>query len=595
MHLRQVYAKEENSSVWRKGFILIGSLSDGAILSRSEQEERFRQFLENQPGQGGGEFRATTAYIGAIKNVPKRLNDPRLKEMCIFDIKDKETFDSAYSAIVKSSDFKEIDRKYGHGAFHAGLMKYKLFLEKETSTDEIRKKTDPPSQDDTELKKITSFLDLLESKHLRYSAETIENFLLSLKVKPFVILTGPSGTGKTKLAQFYGEHISGYERQSVSFKVTIGESATSGGWTLSADHFKDHFPELSKREIYDIIVDGINGRGRLEPTPRLFYAESNEIKNHLEKLSHGNKGDKIDLKIFFNGKSQQKHSKIIAVGANWTDGRYLLGYDNIIAQPEKYVTTDALDLIISANEDRTTPRMLILDEMNLSHVERYFSNFLSAMESGKEIRLHSRDNEEIVPQTVSLTPNILVVGTVNMDETTYTFSPKVLDRANVIEFSSLSVKEYLVSGNRDIPKGNAEYLSDVMRGSSVREKGAKEILEELRHSGMNTDAFIRDLNEIQHQLSEISQSFSYRTIDEILRFMLVAWEYERKKEFLNWERYFDAQIMQKILPKIHGTKSIESTLGRLYDICNGKYKKSAVKIDYMINLLRTQRYVSFVC
>ena len=78
--------------------------------------------------------------------------------------------------------------------------------------------------------------------------------------------------------------------------------------------------------------------------------------------------------------------------------------------------------------------------MNLSHVERYFADFLSALESGEKIPLHKNIVSEI-EQEMKLPNNLMVVGTVNVDETTYMFSPKVLDRANVIEFPNNSCKK----------------------------------------------------------------------------------------------------------------------------------------------------------
>src|SRR5439155_177966 len=90
---------------------------------------------------------------------------------------------------------------------------------------------------------------------------------------------------------------------------------------------------------------------------------------------------------------------------------------------------------LDARDHPETPHILVLDEMNLSHVERYFADILSAMESGEEITLHSDGQARSpVPERVRWPKNVYVVGTVNVDETTYMFSPKVLDRANVVEF-----------------------------------------------------------------------------------------------------------------------------------------------------------------
>jgi 5-methylcytosine-specific restriction protein B len=117
----------------------------------------------------------------------------------------------------------------------------------------------------------------------------------------------------------------------------------------------------------------------------------------------------------------------------------LLGFPDAInkgyyIKPENNV----VDLILEAGkeENANKPYFLILDEMNLSHVERYFADFLSTMESEEEpMYLHSPDDWiDDMPATIKLPKNLFIIGTVNVDETTYMFSPKVLDRAHVIEF-----------------------------------------------------------------------------------------------------------------------------------------------------------------
>jgi 5-methylcytosine-specific restriction protein B len=132
---------------------------------------------------------------------------------------------------------------------------------------------------------------------------------------------------------------------------------------------------------------------------------------------------------------------IIPVGADWTNREPLLGYPNAL-EPGKYVKPDngVLDLLINAEAKLDLPFFLILDEMNLSHVERYFTDFLSAMESGLPIPLHSNKSGmsaldgTAIPCEIKMPDNLFIIGTVNIDETTYMSSPKVLDRAGVVEF-----------------------------------------------------------------------------------------------------------------------------------------------------------------
>lgn len=370
------------------------------------------------------------------------------------------------------------------------------------------------------------FTEFLSSKGFYFEPETIENFLLSLKVKPFVILTGNSGTGKTKLVQLFSEYLA-----------------------------------------------------------------------------------------FQNG---QCH-KIVPIGANWTENRHIIGFYNVIT--DEYMTSDALELIIEASkpENKDKPYFLILDEMNLSHVERYFADFLSAMESGEHITLHKSDEEEKYPKKVKIPKNLFVIGTVNVDETTYMFSPKVLDRANVIEFSTIPVKNYMLNGfNPEELNGNAEYIENPLSDLDIRKYRIEDIRKHLvnveTNEGILWDVLSDELNKFQEVLKKAGFDFGFRVIDEILRFIYVAWIYEGKEDEWNgWERYFDAQIKQKMIPKIHGSqRTLENVIKELFELCLGgesekaprsfgdilsknvKYSKSALKIQEMDKVLYEQRYVSFI-
>ena len=204
---------------------------------------------------------------------------------------------------------------------------------------------------------IKSFQDDCKNAGLVYTDKLITRFVSSLLTKPFVILTGLSGSGKTKLAQAYVQWICQEESQ----------------------------------------------------------------------------------------------YRIIPVGADWTNREPLLGYPNAL-KPEEYVKPDSgvIDLIIQANSNPELPHFLILDEMNLSHVERYFADFLSVMESNEEIPLYAEGTvDNGVPSKLKVPANLFIIGTVNIDETTNMFSPKVLDRANTIEFriNNNEMKGFLGTAN----------------------------------------------------------------------------------------------------------------------------------------------------
>lgn len=180
--------------------------------------------------------------------------------------------------------------------------------------------------------------------------------------------------------------------------------------------------------------------------------------------------------------------RIIPVGADWTNREPLLGYPNAL-KPEVKPDNGVLDLIIHANKYETLPHFLLLDEMNLSHVERYFTDFLSVMESNENIPLFSEgQTENGVPAKLKFPSNLFIIGTVNIDETTNMFSPKVLDRANTIEF-------------RIRPDEMKNFLDNIktINMDVVKGKGAGMAKDFLNMSCTKTTE-VQDLNEIKTAL-----------------------------------------------------------------------------------------------
>jgi len=459
-----------------------------------------------------------------------------------------------------------------------------------------------------------SFYKYLISNGYYFDKKLIENYLLSLKVKPFEILTGNSGTGKTRLAQLFAKFLSEKHLENetlISTKVKVGKSDKSGGWSVSRNELTDLIPILDlEKNKQSIIVDGIQSdNARFNLNTRIFYG-SDDIKKHLTKLKKEDPNQKIDLKIKINKFTYSGYS-IIPVGANWTDNTNILGYYNVIT--EEYQSTPAYELIKEAQGNQNNPYFLILDEMNLSHVERYFADFLSAIESGEDIPLYGNN------ETLELPKNLFIIGTVNVDETTYMFSPKVLDRANTIEFNTLSAWEYMSSELEEGDfEGNIGYLQSPLFDSDISDFNIEDLKEILSSISYNDDTLwdilAIELTAFQETLKDSNFDFGFRVINEILRFMVVAWRYENEPDdWDNWERYFDAQIKQKILPKLHGSeKAIGNVLIKLFNICledrnnnenpknftiteeNCRYYTSALKLQNMSKVLSDQRYVSFI-
>lgn len=588
-----------------------------------------------------------------------------------------------------------------------------------------------------------SFQEYLLSKGYLFDPKIIENYLLSIKVKPFVIFTGNSGTGKTKLSQLFAEYISDSTQNSgnnsslindnefLSVKVPVNKSSFENtGWTLSNKYLYDVLPikesqcdcdmwvdnihakayvrvqmqlEYDKnneklknyfknlfsqgtskivdlkinvgafKEIYDcksnnenfiileqnsnktafnerqwfmnnnifnylpfksgyvgcnIVVEDIKSTAKIRLMPRLYFKKNKELQDYLKE----NEGKKVEVKIKtdnFNFDNfhpiwekekddstdykKDPNYKIVPVGANWTENRHVLGFYNVIT--EEYNETPSYSLIKLAKNDIDSPYFLILDEMNLSHVERYFADFLSAIESGYPIPLYSNDDENY---ELDIPDNLLIVGTVNVDETTYMFSPKVLDRANTIEFPTMAAKEYMNSDFKEFDFKNINYLMNPLEDLDVRNMNVydlKDIFMFINCSEGNLwNVLSNELDLFQSILKKINFDFGFRVINEILRFMFVSWRYEDSPQnWENWERYFDAQVKQKILPKLHGSqKAIGQTINELFNAClierknnadarlvdltkdDCRYYTSAVKLQNMAKILSNQRYVSFI-
>ena len=210
---------------------------------------------------------------------------------------------------------------------------------------------------------------------------------------------------------------------------------------------------------------------------------------------------------------------LIPVGADWTNREPLLGFPNALKSNE-YIKPDnkVLDLLISASDNQNKPYFLILDEMNLSHVERYFADFLSVMESNGKLSLH--DGQDIwndIPAEIGLPSNLFIIGTVNIDETTYMFSPKVLDRANVIEFrvTAEEMKNYL-NKNTILELNKLKSAGADMAASFVK------IAKDKSLQTNNSDILQTELLNFFSELKKTGAEFGYRSASEIFRFAAVV-------------------------------------------------------------------------
>ena len=343
---------------------------------------------------------------------------------------------------------------------------------------------------------------------------------------------------------------------------------------------------------------------------------------------------------------------VVAVGADWTDNRHVVGFLNPLQTVDGtpngtpiYETTAILNLLLHANaeENRDKPHVLILDEMNLSHVERYFADFLSAMElhtKEKALKLHSaglaktREGED-VEGSIDFPENLFVIGTVNIDETTYMFSPKVLDRANVIEIHAdlTELRDFLRDGTEQEGAEAKDYgISFLDLAREIRRKQPSEGSVPLLPADLRLAAADR-LMELFEIMKRGRGEFGFRTGREVLSYLRTAYfltpEAERAAWAASegdWLKALDTQILQKILPKLHGSRTrLAPLLGALATYCatgtkayamehfpdggnspkrslknasatgTMKFEQSYKKLERMIEVLVEEQFVSFIC
>ena len=327
--------------------------------------------------------------------------------------------------------------------------------------------------------KVDAIKAYIAARGFNYEGDLIENFYLSLKSKPFVILAGTSGTGKTRLVKLFSEAIGA-------------------------------------------------------------------------------------------------RMKLVPVRPDWSDSSDLFGHTDLSGN---FHPGAIIDFIKQAEWNKDTPHFLCLDEMNLARVEYYLSDFLSIIETRDRKANGAIETDALIDASyfqaqaakekygrVYLPDNLYIIGTVNMDETTFPFSKKVLDRANTIEFSFVNLMSRPTAGAAATPlkldntflKTDYLYLLDCDDDTLV-------------------DSVCFDLEELNQILVRANLHVGYRVRDEISFYMMN----NKKADLLSKEAAFDHEIMQKILPRIQGSSSsIKEVLSELFIKCAGDYSGFAGAAAY---------------
>lgn len=424
---------------------------------------------------------------------------------------------------------------------------------------------------------------------IRVTQEVALRLASALLAKRFLILTGLAGSGKTKLAQAFARWITPTASISDPFRpgatveaarkvYMVNNSDRLGVEFLSDEGTKVLLPRaiieqwanyIEKHNVPDTI-------GAQELRDRI-KASGGDYSAYLQNFESHYKPAAFALLKARSSTTPAKCYELVPVGADWTGNENVLGYPDGLDK-DGYVTRPALELILHAADHPDIPHFLILDEMNLSHVERYFADILSLVESGESLELYSGEMGKpdtwrkstaanpIPPKVSKLPENLFIVGTVNVDETTYMFSPKVLDRANVIEFrmDAGELESFLGRPAKpDLSKLDG-------KGSSFGKAfvdAAKESVDVPAEVKADYDA---EMLLLFRTLQSHGVEFGYRTAYEAARFIhFYKFLGNYSDGDITWlPGAFDSVMFQKLLPKLHGSRAkLGPVLKKLWFLC----------------------------
>ena len=384
-----------------------------------------------------------------------------------------------------------------------------------------------------------------------------------------------------------------------------------------------------------LLLAGISGTGKSRIVKEMAYASCpNEGDLRKDKTSPGN-------------------YCLVEVKPNWNDSTELLGYETVL-DGGNYHLTKFVKFLIKAMQHENVPFFVCLDEMNLAAVEQYFAEFLSILESRKDVDgtikseplipaaiFNKYDNklfkelfpskekqekgtsypfvdDELAPygnityktlreEGLRIPRNLIVVGTVNMDDTTYQFSRKVIDRAMTIEMNEVNLNDMF-----NIEKPDAlSYREDVVdkgwffapfaQSNNVLQQmnnDERELLtEKIKTTIGQTDADgTTTPDSLEAILGKTPFRIAYRVVNELILhfYALRCWE-NKETEFEElYNKALDNILMMKVLPRIEGNEDlVKEPLAQLATWTEVAYPKANAKIIEMRERLELSHFTSF--
>ena len=335
-----------------------------------------------------------------------------------------------------------------------------------------------------------------------------------------------------------------------------------------------------------VLLAGISGTGKSRIVRKLAQAT---VTEELQ-VAYGNKYTTFEEERWNIHKPE--NFEIIQVKPNWHNSMDVVGYLSNIPEPH-YVFTPFVEFIIKAMKYPFMPFFLCLDEMNLAPVEEYFAEFLSAIESRScvnkeyftdpiikpfdsfgedvcnemirtffpEYNPNEKDNEyeylisRLKTQGLMLPQNLIVIGTVNMDETTFSFSRKVLDRAMSIEMNEVDYDSFLSGSTDDELKSVLEKITrrHLNKYLIYRPINAIDVLTSEKGNLSDEDSkYVIDyLKRVNDLLDGTPFKLGYRAANEALLYLSSSYKFKSG----NRVKAMDNFTLMKILSRIEGDES----------------------------------------
>lgn len=297
-----------------------------------------------------------------------------------------------------------------------------------------------------------------------------------------------------------------------------------------------------------------------------------------------------DIPALRNDKTAPGNYELIEVKPNWHDSSELLGYESEIGGPH-YVVTPFVRFLVKAMRYPDVPFFVCMDEMNLAPVEQYFAEFLSVLESRKLLSDGTITSEPLIKADIfskyadqlhrdlditdtetykavydrlkndglRLPSNLIVIGTVNMDETTHQFSRKVIDRAMTIEMNIEDAEtpfKNFFEGGDDLHYYDNPQPKDLFLPKVVQASEALSILdaEDAAYLKENVPGLLHSLNSA---LNGTPFKIAYRVQNElILYFFSLREENPDEAAEALLAQAMDTILMMKVLPRIEGDEDL---------------------------------------